>query len=94
MITVRDCNIFTVDFNSLETWKDFNIIVEMLSGVYKVKILEQIEGPDARLWNLELDGFKYALVNNPYGNYLKAENELSENYLKETFDELQLQFLL
>jgi hypothetical protein len=94
MITTRNTDDnFIVDFDTLEGWDDFEKIIEILKRSYDVKIINKIDGPESRLWDIQLDGFLYTLHNNPYGNYLKANNIKAIQYLKDTLGHIQIHFL-
>ena len=64
-----------LDFNSMEDWDSFEIIagkiIEILNGI----VVEKIDGPDSRVWFIDSDGTQLILVNNPYGNFLKAQDD-------------------
>jgi hypothetical protein len=94
MITVRDTNKdFIIDFDTLESWDDFETIMDILRKSYDVKVINQIDGPDSRVWDIKLDNFLFSLHNNPYGNYLKAKEPSSIQYLKDTLGHIKVHLL-
>jgi hypothetical protein len=94
MITIRNTNEnFIIDFDTLESWDDFENIIEILKKSYDLKVTNKLDGPESRIWDIELDGLLYSLHNNPYGNYLKAVNPKSIQYLRDTLGHIQVHFL-
>jgi hypothetical protein len=76
----------------MEDWDDFDKILEKFKSAFLLKIMEAIDGPESRVWQIELDQFPMSLHNNPYGNYLKATEQKSIEYLRIRVDDLELMF--
>lgn len=57
-------------FSNLNDYDDFEIIFEKLQKKFKVEILKKLDGPDMRVWDINIEGKKFQLYNDPYGNYL------------------------
>lgn len=90
MITDReDTNSYMIDFNDHEDWNGFDYIISRLKDELNAKVLQQNDGPDARVWHLEVEGVLLSLHNNPYGNYIKASSPTSIIYLKNTINKLK-----
>lgn len=47
-----------------------------------------MDGPDSRVWKFELKGAKLALHNNPYGNTLRAYDDMGKAILREIAQDL------
>lgn len=61
-------------FTELESYNDFDAIVDALRNKYKATILKIIDGPESRLCDFSVDGRVFSLVNNPYGNHLEEKS--------------------
>jgi hypothetical protein len=93
MITDReDANSYMIDFADNEDWEGFDKIVLKLTKEFNAIVIEKNDGPESRVWRLEIEGIPLSLHNNPYGNYLKASSPESISYLKETIDKFRIVF--
>ena len=93
MITIRDTDEdFIIDFFPLESWDDFETIIDTLGKAYDVQVIDRIEGPESRIRDITLDALPFSLHNNPYGNSLKAKDAASIQYLKEILPRLTVLF--
>jgi hypothetical protein len=93
MVTVREIDdSFVIDFSDLEDYDDFDVLVEKLKEKFDVKIREKLDGPESRVWKLQMDGFILSLHNNPYGNYLKASSPEAISFLKSTIEQISVIF--
>lgn len=71
-----------LDFIDLEDWEDFDKIFDILKKKFTIELVEQIDGPESRVWIMTIDGLDFSLHNNPYGNYLKPRGKESESFLQ------------
>jgi hypothetical protein len=83
---------YIIDFCDEEDWDGFDNIIIKLKKEFDAKVLEKIDGPESRIWYLEIEGFHLSLHNNPYGNYLKADSSESIRYLKDTIEKFKVVF--
>jgi len=81
-----------IDFGDMEDWEGFTKIIEILKLRFSALVLEKNDGPDSRIWYLEIDGLPLSLHHNPYGNYLKAVSEKSKSYLRTQLEKYKLVF--
>jgi hypothetical protein len=67
MISQReDSNGYMVDFFDYEDWNGFEEIFSKLKERFGAEIQEQIDGPESRVWHIEIEGIPLSLHNNPY----------------------------
>lgn len=78
-------NVMYIDFNLLEDWNSFDIIVQVLVNYFKAKVIKGVDGPESRVWTFTIDDSIISLHNNPYGNSLKGKTYESHNILKFIF---------
>ena len=72
-LTIRkEKNISIIDFNLLEDWESFEIIIDKLKSFFHANVIEEIDGPESRIRFMRIKNAEFILINNPYGNYLKA----------------------
>jgi hypothetical protein len=93
MITLRESppKIY-IDFNNLESWESFERIISRLEKSFLVKVLNKYDGPESRVWKIQLNDVFVSIHNNPYGNYLLAELPDSVEYVKNIFPLLKQLF--
>lgn len=70
------------DVQGYEHEEDMETIYQLLLKYYVVKIINVTEGPGATNWQLQIDGFEIALINNAYGCFLKPNGDLACEFLK------------
>ncbi len=76
-------------FNVLESWDDFEVIVNLLIDKYNFKIISKLDGPESRIWVATKKDIRVSIHNNPYGNYIKAigvNNVSMLHYIYNTWD--------
>lgn len=60
-------------FDGLDSWQDFDLLVNILTDKFGCKIIEKYDGPYSRFCRFELDGIQFRLINHPeFGNALNA----------------------
>lgn len=57
-------------FKTLESYDDFEIILNNFQSWFNAKVLEQVKGPDARYAFVKIEKNTLKLWNDPYGNTL------------------------
>jgi hypothetical protein len=68
-----------VRIRAMPSWEDFDKLITFLKQEYNVLVLDECDGPDARVWELESNGCRFQLIqDDPYGNSLFAPTENSE----------------
>lgn len=93
MVNINQNNgISILDFCDLESWESFDEIISILKSKYDVQIVEENDGPESRVWFINIDGYSFSLHNNPYGNYLKPRNAASDEYLNRILPKLSIDF--
>lgn len=71
-------------FSELQGYEDIELIAEKFQEVFKARILNKLDGPYSRIWDLEIDGEKFQLIaDDPYGSSIRTTDESSKNKLKE-----------
>lgn len=69
-------------FSKLNDYDDLEIIYDELNKYFNINILKKLDGPDMRIWDIEIDSKQLQLYNDPYGNYL-ITSILNETFLKQ-----------
>lgn len=90
MITTRiNDNCLLVDFDKYyEDWDAFEVIAAKLNDFLGAKVIYKADGPESRVWLININGEQISLHNNPYGNYLKAESAQSQIVLQNMLPKL------
>lgn len=70
------------DIVHYEEHGDVSFILDKISKQFKTVIGEVNEGPGTTIINLLIEDRPFLLVNNNWGNYIKPENENSENLIE------------
>lgn len=83
---------YIIDFCDIENWDGFDEIILKLKKEFNAIVIEKIDGPESRIWFLDIDGIRLSLHNNPYGNYLKANSPESISYLRDKIDKFRVVF--
>lgn len=76
------------DIVPIADWDGFDSLAQYLVQVQHARVLEQLDGPDSRVWKFELKGAKLAMHNNPYGNTLRAYDDTGKAILSEIAQDL------
>ena len=71
----KEDEVLIADFNKLEDYDSFETIVKRIIDITNGKIAERVDGPDSRVCFLHIDSADLVLINNPYGNCLKAKTQ-------------------
>ncbi|WP_297332581.1 DUF3630 family protein [Flavobacterium sp.] len=62
--------LITLDIVTLNTYEDIESIGKYLEKYFDAKVIEKLDGPDARVWIYEIQNIKFKLQHNSYGNIL------------------------
>lgn len=84
-------NELVYSFSKLNDYEDFEKIESFLKERLSIKIIKKLDGPDMRIWDLEIMDKKFQLYNDPYGNYLITDisNESVLTQIAIDFSELE-----
>jgi len=86
---INDGIVFDID--NFQEESDLERICDLLSNLYSISVISKMEGPGTTIWELELGGYRFMLVNNTWGNFLKPETKESLDFVemqKETLNRL------
>jgi len=86
IVLSRDGNIPIIYFNVLEDWEAFDAIIKILTKNFGAVILNRIELPDSRLCKISINMANFSLINDPYGNSLRADNREADEYIRVIFE--------
>ncbi len=75
-----------MDFNVLCDWDSFEDIAKLLYTYFHAEMKERVDGAESKFLILDFAGYELTLVNNPYGNSLKASSQESKNILMEIYN--------
>lgn len=90
MITCNETTVtYSIDFCELETYEDFDLIIYTLKTFFDTDILNSIDGPESRVWEIEIEGVKVLVLNNPYGNSIRAESTAAILFLKSRYKKIK-----
>ncbi len=93
MITQREeKDSYIIDFCDKEDWDAFDYIIKTLKTKFNARVINKLDGPESRIWDLDIEGVPLSLHNNPYGNYLKATSFEARDYLKNTYEKFSIFF--
>jgi len=93
MISVRESdNDLFVDFNDHEDYDSFDDIISLLKKYFTIQVLEQLDGPESRVWKMLIENVPISLHNNPYGNFLKATTQESKEKLRSLLPKIKIYF--
>ena len=62
--------LITLDIVTLNTYEDIESVGKYLEKYFDAKVIEKLDGPDARVWTYEIQNIKFKLQHNSYGNIL------------------------
>lgn len=89
MITRRRTNDgFVYDIDNFHEESDLESICYSLSNLYSISVISKAEGPGTTIWELELNGHRFMLVNNCWGNFLKPETKESSEFVETQMETL------
>ncbi len=72
-----------VDVCAVSDWAGFDKLIQFLKNEYKIEVLKEIDGPDARRWLLRSEGCDFELQHDdPYGNLIVATSKESEELVR------------
>lgn len=75
-----------MDFNILDDWDAFEDIIKLLANYFGAIITKRVDGAESKFVVLNIDSTELTLINNPYGNTLKASNADAKVKLFEIYD--------
>ncbi|MFD1255201.1 hypothetical protein ACFQ3S_00200 [Mucilaginibacter terrae] len=78
-------DLIVMDFNLLDKWDDFEDIVMLLEKYFSATITKRVNGPESKFVTLIINKGELILINNPYGNTLKASNDVGKAALMEVY---------
>lgn len=81
-VLVNEKDSLVIHFNELEDWDSFETILEILCKYFSAQILKRVDGPESKIVAITIEGNDMELVNNPYGNYLRASSDSAKNILR------------
>lgn len=77
-------------FSELNDYDDIEIIADRFEKILNAKVLNKLDGPYSRVWDLEIDNEKLQLIaDDSYGSSLKAVTESSKRKLKELIPKIE-----
>lgn len=68
-------------FSNMNDYEDLEAIEGKLREYFTVDVTKKLDGPDMRVWDLDINSKKFQLYNDPYGNYL-ITNILNEEEIE------------
>ncbi len=78
------------DVHGIPDWEGFEKLVLFLEKNYRAKVLERIDGPDARRWKLQVEGVCLELQHeDPWGNVLVAVDDDADGVVRRIGEDLQ-----
>ncbi len=78
-----DQNSLLMYFHLQDSWDDFEDIVELLQRYFNASIEKRVDGAESKFVILNIGDSELVLINNPYGNTLKASTNAAKSVLKE-----------
>jgi hypothetical protein len=88
LITERDALI--MQFYIQEDWDSFEELIDTLSRFFKANVTKRVDGPESKFVVIKIDNSELTLINNPYGNSLKAETDDSKEILQNIYEDWNL----
>jgi hypothetical protein len=82
-------DVLGADIVAIQDWEGFDSLARYLKTEHGARPIEQLDGPESRVWKFEIDGKVIALHNNPDGNYFKAIGQESQDVLKVVIENLE-----
>lgn len=62
-----------IELTEKGTWESFEPFAEVLAEQWHAKIIEKIDGPDIRIWKIEIEGVVVRLVYDDFPNGVSLE---------------------
>ncbi|RFZ81467.1 hypothetical protein DYU05_19505 [Mucilaginibacter terrenus] len=75
----------SIYFNLLEDWDSFDIIIEVLVAYFSAKVYSKIDMPESRIYKIMVDKANFTLMNDPYGNSLRADNKEADKLIEQIY---------
>ena len=88
LITGRDALI--MHFYTQEDWDSFEDLINTLNKFFKANVTKRVDGPESKFVIIKIDDSELTLINNPYGNSLKAETDDSKKVLQKIYEDWNL----
>ena len=73
----------TLNFNNYDYWESLDDILIILKDIYNVEVIEELDGPDSRIFFIKINEISYSLQYDSYGAFLKSDSILGDDFLKE-----------
>jgi len=73
-------------FNILENWDSFEIIVNQLKKDFSASVIARVDGPESKFCKMLIGTANMTVLNDPYGNELRADNKDGDKLLHEIFE--------
>lgn len=71
-------------FSELQNYDDIEIIAQRFEKAFNAKVVNKLDGPYLRIWDLQIENEIMQLVaDDPYGSSLRALSDSSRSKLKE-----------
>ena len=77
-----------LNFNMYDFWEGLDDILKLLEEYYYVNIIEELEGPDARIIKIQINEIDYSLQYDSYGAFLKSNSITGDEFLKKIKNKL------
>ena len=74
--------LYEVDVAAISDWDGFELLAKFIEKNYGGEVINRIEGPESRVWTINIDEKIITLHNNPYGNSFKASDNEAIELLK------------
>ena len=75
-----------MDFNLLASWDDFEHIIMVLQKYFDATLAKRVDGAESKFVTLIIETGELTLINNPYGNTLKASSLDAKASLMEVYN--------
>lgn len=73
VISERNDGLIEVDVPAISGWDGLDKLAQFLINEYQAKIVSKVDGPDSRVWKIEIEGHAIVLQHeDPYGNSIHA----------------------
>lgn len=82
VLYIKESDGYRVIVNAIEDWEGFEKLAKYLEIHYQAKLLESIDGPDARRWTFSIGGVEIELIHSDgYGNYFCSSTDIGEELI-------------
>ena len=87
---IRERHALIMLFHMQEDWDSFEDILSTLMRFFKAHLIKRMDGAESKFVIIKINETELTLINNPYGNSLKAETDESQEILKRVYEDWNL----